>query len=182
MTRFDRVLQRIRARKVAQYIKRGARVLDVGCADGELLRTVPWIGSYVGIDPDAPYAATGGAKFLRTTFPTPLLSGEDRFDVITGLAVLEHIPTEAQPNFARACARHLVPGGCLVMTVPSSLVDPILEVLIRMRLLDGMETEQHYGFDPNQTPSMFEPHGLRLRRHQRFELGLNHLFAFERVS
>jgi 2-polyprenyl-3-methyl-5-hydroxy-6-metoxy-1,4-benzoquinol methylase len=177
----DRTLQRLRIRQVAPWIERGARVLDIGCADGALLRAVPRIGSYVGIDPDAPADAPEmHARYLRGAFPHAALADEAGFDAVTALAVLEHVPALAQPRFAREVARLLRPGGNLLVTVPHPWVDPILSLLIRLGLLDGMETEAHYGFDPSRAGTLFREHGLSLVKHARFELGLNHLFVFRR--
>jgi SAM-dependent methyltransferase len=183
MKKLDRLLQHMRVRKVLPLIAPGARVLDIGCADGVLYRNGPRLGRYVGVDPDAPSdGPRDGATFVRGTFPSAALGPEDRFDVITLLAVLEHVPIGAQPAFAGACAAHLVPGGVLAITVPSAAVDRILDVLKALRALDGMETGQHYGFDPATTPAVFLPHGFRLERHETFELGLNHLYVLRRTS
>ena len=47
--------------------------------------------------------------------------------MITMLAVLEHVPEDAQAELAAACERILKPGGRVVITVPSPQVDTILE-------------------------------------------------------
>jgi SAM-dependent methyltransferase len=178
----DRQLQLARVRMVRPYLGSGGRrVLDVGCADGALFRLTGGFDRYVGIDPDAPIAAPApNARFIRDVFPSAQLDRSDRFDVIVITAVLEHIPRASQPAFAQACADHVVSGGFLAITVPSPAVDSMLSVLKRVALLDGMKEDEHYGFDPAVTPSLFEPCGFRLERHRRFELGLNHLFVFER--
>ena len=181
MKALDRALQWIRVSKVQPYIPAGARVLDVGCADGALYRSIGQLGRYVGVDPDAPSTTFGpNVTFIKDVFPTSQLDPDERFDVIAATAVLEHVPTDAQTAFAQACARHVVPGGWLAITVPAPVVDSILDALKKVSVLDGMKDEQHYGFDPAVTPSIFEPHGFRLERHSRFELGLNHLFVFRR--
>jgi 2-polyprenyl-3-methyl-5-hydroxy-6-metoxy-1,4-benzoquinol methylase len=180
MKHFDRMLQLLRVQRVRPYIKPGARVLDIGCADGALYRSVARLDHYVGIDPDAPTCSTSAnVRFIRGTFPTAALDPHEQFDVIAALAVLEHVPRDAHTEFARACAQHMAPGGYLAITVPSPIVDPIISALKSVGLLDGMREDQHYGYDPRTTPSIFERHGLRLDRHARFELGLNHLFVFQ---
>jgi SAM-dependent methyltransferase len=182
MKPLDRVLQRIRLRIVSAYIKPGSRLLDIGCADGVLYHEVGPLDEYVGVDPDAPASVPWpNARFICDTFPTSRLGSSERFDAITALAVLEHVPPDVQPRFAQACAQLVVPGGCVALTVPSPIVDSILKLLKSTFLLDGMRDDQHYGFDPASTRALFEPCGFRMEGHRRFELGLNHLFVFRRL-
>jgi len=183
MKPLDRTLQRVRINKITPYIRPRARVLDIGCADGALFERVTDARVYVGIDPEAPSSPlAGNVRFIQAIFPTPLLASDEQFDVIAALAVLEHVPACDQAVFAHACARHTALGGLLAISVPSPIVDRILRVLKSARLLDGMCEEQHYGFAPQQTPSIFGPHGFQLLSHRRFELGLNHLFVLQRTA
>ena len=178
----DRVLQKWRIGMVRPHVRTGARVLDIGSAhDGQLFLQVPGIGAFVGIDPDieANHDIASNARLLRGHFPQALESGEP-FDVITMLAVLEHVPPPEQKVLAANCARHLVPGGKVILTVPSPAVDAILAMLRFVGLVDGMTLEQHYGFKPSQARRVFEDAGLRMVHHRRFQTGLNNLFVFEK--
>ena len=103
-------------------------------------------------------------------------------DVITMLAVLEHIPADGQAELAAACHEILNPGGRVVVTVPSPRVDTILDVLGRLRVIDGMSLEEHYGFEPEDTLRVFGPPAFRLAESSRFQLGLNNLFVFEKPA
>ncbi len=174
MTPLDRALQRIRERVALRYIPRGARLLDVGCANGSLLRAATArIREGVGIDPDAP---EGDPRLQRGRFPDDLrVSGT--FDVITMLAFLEHVPDADRPRVVEACRHLLRPGGQVVVTVPAPIVDRIIDVLRALRLLHGMDTEAHHGYRHQDTPRHFA--GFRLRHHESFELGLNHLYVLE---
>ena len=78
------------------------------------------------------------------------------------LAVLEHIPPHEQPGLAAACARHLKPGGYVIITVPNPIVDRILSWLKFLKLIDGMSLEEHYGFEPSLVPGLFGVAGMRL--------------------
>ena len=179
----DRVLQRWRNAKARPYIAPGARVLDIGCADGALFQQFhSLIGEGVGIDPALDHAVDGeNYRLLPGWFPDDL-PDERRFDVITMLAVLEHVPASYQARWAAACARLLADGGHLVITVPSPSADGILRALQSLRLIDGMSLEQHYGFDPRTAPSTFCVDGLALVKFEQFQLGFNNLLVFEQTA
>ena len=186
MTGLDRFIQRLRIREAARYLRPGMRVLDIGCADGALADQVPGL-DYVGLDPALPpslatHGLTGvGRRLVRGHFPDDVPAGPP-FDAITLLAVLEHLDDGEQARLARGCADKLRPGGLLIVTVPAPIVDRILDVLMFLRLVDGMATEEHHGFDVARTPSVFGQAGLVCTVQRRFELGLNHLFVFENRS
>ncbi len=181
MKAFDHWLQRQRIAKAAPWIPHGSRVLDIGCADGALFHQLgDRIRAGVGIDSDlAQRTVHERYELIPGTFPEALAQCEP-FDTITLLAVLEHVPLERQADLARACARQLAPGGHLVITAPGPLVDPVLDALKFLRVIDGMALEEHYGFEPSDTPKIFEAHGFELVKARRFQLGLNHLFVFRR--
>ena len=183
MKALDRLLQRWRIGKAAPFIEEDARVLDVGCSRGELfIQYGDRIGSGLGIDDDLETPLkTDRYELIRGSFPETL-NGEtrERFSVITMLAVLEHIPEDRQAIVARGCAEHLKPGGYLVVTTPAPAVDHILDGLKFLRLIDGMSLHEHYGFQPRDTPEIFTGHGLTLVEASTFQLGLNHLFVFQK--
>ena len=181
MTALDRVLQRWRFSKVRPYLTRQARVLDIGSADGALYRYYPQMAAFVGVDPDAAATCRLGpnGRLLRGRFPDAL-DADTSFDVISLLAVLEHVPPTGQTALAKACARHLSPGGVVVVTVPSPVVDTLLAVLLKLRLIHGMAVEQHYGFEAPVTVGLFTAPGLRLVKARRFQFGVNNLFVFQK--
>jgi 2-polyprenyl-3-methyl-5-hydroxy-6-metoxy-1,4-benzoquinol methylase len=168
---------------VRPYVRPGAAVLDVGCHDGALFRTLSGRLSHgVGIDPMLALSETQGRfRFIAGTFPANVDGGE-RFDVLTLLAILEHIEPEELLGWREACERLVVPGGFVVATVPSPLVDSMLEVLTRFRLVSGMSIEEHHGFDPSNVPSLFADGSMELTVRRRFELGMNNLFVFRRFD
>ena len=177
------MLQRWRIAVAAPWIPDGARVLDVGCADGALFTVLRGkIGGGVGLDPNAPLSAVhDGVRYIRGTFPADAPTDPaDRFDAITMLAVIEHLPEASHPAVADAAARLLREGGRLIATVPEPAVDRIVQLLQRLGLAEGMELHEHHGFEAARTRAIFEPAGFRLLRHRRFQLGLNNLFVFER--
>lgn len=178
MTRLDRFIQRWRIRRASRFISDSARVLDIGCDDGALFRTLTFLRDGIGVDPDLQTnISLENANLIAGFFPADL---PDRrgFNVITMLAVLEHIPTSEQASLAGNCFQCLEPGGQLIITVPSPLVDKILAVLKSLGLVHGMKTDQHYGYDVKLTPGLFKSAGFALVQSKRFQLGLNNLFVF----
>jgi SAM-dependent methyltransferase len=179
--RLDRLLQRWRIEKARRYVPPGATVLDVGCADGALFERLDGrIAGGVGIDPELPRDVQRPRyRLIAGRFPDDVPPG-DGYDAITMLAVLEHVPRDEQQGVASACARLLRPGGRVILSVPRPVVDRILRVLIALRLVDGMALDQHHGFDPADTATVFAPPVWEPLARRRFQLGLNTLFVFER--
>jgi 2-polyprenyl-3-methyl-5-hydroxy-6-metoxy-1,4-benzoquinol methylase len=177
----DRFLQSWRIRKARPYIAQGARVLDIGSVDGVLFdRLRGRIAGGMGIDPTLKANANlNGIPLIAGYFPQDMPAAEP-FDAITMLAVLEHFPTDQYDVLRSGCARFLKPGGKLIITVPSPLVDHILVVLKTLRLIDGMSLEEHHGYEVDHTDKIFPEPDFRLVRRAHFQLGLNNLFVFER--
>ncbi|HEY4245352.1 MAG TPA: class I SAM-dependent methyltransferase [Lacunisphaera sp.] len=183
MKQLDRFIQRWRMRQAVRFIPGNARVIDIGAHEGELFKALG--GKLVcgfGVEP-LRQAVLEATNFVIVPgfFPAarPVNGG---WNAITMLAVLEHIPTAAQPALADACRELLAPGGRVIITVPSKAVDHILAVLRWLRLIDGMSLEEHYGFEPADTEKIFGLPGFRLIHRSKFQLGLNHLYVFERTE
>ncbi len=178
----DRLLQRWRIAKARPWVPPQARVLDVGCHEGEFFRSLPGLAPSLGLEPNLKVSVTDPRhQFLAGSFPHPELRAAD-FDAIVMLAVIEHFPPARLAEVRDECHRLLRPGGRLIVTAPAPLVDKILVWLVRFGLIDGMDLHQHYGFEPSQLPHLFGPPLFRLLHHARFQLGLNHLLVFQKQN
>ena len=121
--RVDRIKDRISA-----YVRRGDRVLDVGCGTGTLaLRCLARGASVVGLDISDHMLANARQRADRAGFGSRLTlvrdsvtqlgrHFEDRtFDVITCTLVLGEFPREYLEQILGACGRMLAPGGRLLI-------------------------------------------------------------------
>jgi SAM-dependent methyltransferase len=177
----DYLIQLWRMRVAARWIPPGSRILDIGCHQGEFLS---WLGNKitasVGFDPLCRETMNaGGHRFYNQYFDENLPFASGSFDIISLLATIEHINDKSL--IARESARLLRHGGRVIITVPSPLVDKILDVLIRIHIVDGMSLEEHHGFLPDDLSGIFIPAGFRLKKRQKFQFGLNNLYIFERL-
>lgn len=126
--------------------------------------------------------AGGRWKHIQADLHSPLPLPASAFDHVVMLAVLEHLP---QPEpVLRETHRILVPGGSLILTWPSALVDPILAVLRVGHLISHeMESDEHQKRIPVRVlRRMLEGIGFSGFVHRYFEFGLNHLLVATRAS
>lgn len=98
-----------------------ATLLDVGCGDGRLLSLlVDLVPQCHGVDLSA-----SAVRFARAFVPRADIAEKDaaqldlRFDVVTAIEVLEHVPDEAVPRFFRTLADRCQPDGTVIVSVPT---------------------------------------------------------------
>jgi ubiquinone/menaquinone biosynthesis C-methylase UbiE len=171
------ILRSLRVRRVLPYLQGhpNCRLLDIGCGwDARFLRAVePYVGTGLGVDWKAPCVAEGKIRTERLNLEERLPYADSSFEVITMLAVLEHL---AQPEaILREVRRVLVPGGSLVLTVPSKVARPVLEFLaFRLGWVNPDEIADHKRyFDREDLVALLEETGLRLAEHRYFQLRMN---------
>ncbi len=182
MRYIDRLLQRWRMRKALNWLPPEVRLIDIGAHEGELFEAA---GSRLkegfGIEPLIRVRRQTDRYVVEPGLFPEICPTEGGWDAVTMLAVFEHIPPAAQTVVVDACHNLLRAGGRVIITVPSPAVDHVLGVLKWLRLIDGMSLEEHYGFEPKDLDAIFAPPGFRRLHHERFQLGLNHLFVFEKT-
>jgi SAM-dependent methyltransferase len=116
---------RSRATLVREYVRPEprARVLDVGCGPGELVR---YLGEaeYVGVDASEAYVEEARRRFgdraaFRVGDATRLDVDLRGFDLVLGFGLVHHLDDEEACAFWAGASRALAPGGRVVAVDPT---------------------------------------------------------------
>lgn len=154
-------------------------MLDIGSGDGNFLRFLDGhLQSTVGIDSHLTQSVDFGRCRLVPGFFPHDYEADITFDVITMMAVAEHIPMEVYPDVEAACWKYLKPGGQMIITVQHPRVEGLLDLLKSLRIVEGFSMHEHYGFNPNCLPEIFN--GWKLIKREQWGFGCNNLFIFQR--
>lgn len=101
------------------------RLLDVGCGAGHLIDGLLRFDRLALSGVDITDSVIGKLKnrypsvsFASINYAEPQPELKERFDLITAVEILEHIPYSSQSVFIHNLSRSLVPGGRLMLTTP----------------------------------------------------------------
>lgn len=170
------LLRWMRLRRVMPHIPQKSVVLDIGC--GRKAAFLKALSSHIeqgfGVDFKVENAQFDNITTTQLVLDTHLPFENSSFDVVTMLAVLEHIENERQ--ILQEIHRVLVPGGKLVITVPSVWSQPVLEFLAyRLKIVSEAEIRDHKRYYNRQKlkKALVEITGFQDFHHQYFQLGMN---------
>ena len=104
-----------------KYIKNNSHILDVGCGNGRLLKSLPRKINYTGIDVSNKLIKIAKQSFTGAIFKTGdilnLKLNKNSFNIVLAIAVLNHVPSEKlRIQAVKEIYRVLKPGGYLLMT------------------------------------------------------------------
>jgi ubiquinone/menaquinone biosynthesis C-methylase UbiE len=174
-TAFDRFVAWRRFRAAAPHIRDRSIVCDLGCGAGApfLHHIESRLISGTGLDEHVGQSPRDNISLVRADITASLPLESAQFDHVCMLAVLEHL-TESARVLAEA-HRILRPNGTLILTWPSPAVDPILEVLTRLKLVNNeLGFGQHQPRIPTEKlKEMLRGIGFTRFENGRFEMGLN---------
>ena len=145
-------LARLRAAQADRLIPpdaRSGRLLDIGCGAFPLFLSQTRFAEKFGIDKQfltgVPTTMPAGiqARGFDAHAGTPLPFDDGFFDVVTMLAVFEHIGRSEVIALLSQVHRVLRPKGVLILTTPSPLAAPVLKVLTWLGGVSREEIEEH---------------------------------------
>jgi 2-polyprenyl-3-methyl-5-hydroxy-6-metoxy-1,4-benzoquinol methylase len=178
--------------RVIDAVPPGSVVLDAGCGDGLLLGLLATFGRvHEGLGFDASAAAIRNARRMRAHLPpsarvaferrdagAPWPAG--RYDVVTLVDLLHHVPPAAQRAVLQEAARRVAPGGLLVC---KDMADAPRWRALVSHLHDLLVARQRIHLVPfGVVRDVLEQCGLVLERHERIATGpyLHELGVFRR--
>ena len=104
----------------------------------------------IGVNPilKRPVELSETCRLVPGYFPQDFVGFGDPFDVITLLAVVEHVSRGKRIAVANAYWNVLTPEGQMVITGPHPSVNRIVEMLKSLWIIMGLSLEEHHGFHP----------------------------------
>ena len=178
------LLARQRANKANSFIskeQRKGRVLDIGCGSYPYFLTSIDFKEKYGIDPALTSTKIENIVLKKNDITKNKLSFKDNyFNVVTMLAVFEHIEQDKLPEVIHEIKRVLKKDGIFIITTPAPWADKLLHSMARFRLISSEEIHEHKHNHPKEkiegilTASGFEKKKIRSGF---FELFMNMWFT-----
>lgn len=170
------ILRRMRLQRVIRHIPKKSILLDIGCGTkAAFLKAIsPHIHQGYGVDFKVPDSQFGNIQTTQIKLDNRLPFADSTFDVVTMLAVLEHIAYEQE--ILQEIHRVLVPDGKLILTVPSIWSQPVLEFLAyRLKIVSEAEIRDHKRYYNRQKLKrvLVDVAGFKEFQHQYFQLWMN---------
>jgi SAM-dependent methyltransferase len=173
------VVHALRYREVESHLRPCDTMADLGCGREYhfLKRNSRLAKRCWGLDVDAADGNLGNITIRRADITQPLPLAADSVDLVTCLAVLEHI--ENPLPVLSECRRILRAGGRLILTTPSERGIYLHEVFRRLGLVRDVEEGEHKDFSMSKErlAEWVRQAGFEVETAYSFELGLNLLIT-----
>src|SRR5687768_15492977 len=148
----------------------GKAALDVGCGAGLLCEPLARLGAEVtGVDAAPANVEAAALHAERAGFDIRYIAGElaalglGEFDLVTCLEVLEHVAD--RPAFVAGLARHLAPGGLMVLSTPNRTPQSRLLLVGAAEALGAVPRGTHHWDDfatPDELRALLAETGLAM--------------------
>jgi SAM-dependent methyltransferase len=176
-------LAKQRARRADSLIAEGfraGRILDIGCGSYPAFLMTTKFAERHGLDrlPLAGVQPRPGVRLVEHDIAndTGLPFEDGFFDVVTMLAVFEHLETSTLSRLLLEVRRVLRPGGVYVMTTPTRWTERLLKAMASLGLVSHEEVGEHKAqYSRREVASLLLSAGFNRShiRHGTFELGMN---------
>jgi SAM-dependent methyltransferase len=142
------LLARLRAREANRLIPdrlRRGRILDIGCGSNPYFLAHTSFKAKFAIDqlPASPAMENIAFHSLDLNLDPRLPFEDSFFDVVTMLAVVEHLDPARLVELFRECRRVLTPDGIIALTTPAAWAHRLLRLMAGMRLVSKEEIDEH---------------------------------------
>ena len=170
-------LSRQRGKMVDRLIPAASRIgrlLDLGCGEHSRFLMATDFAEKYGLDRivgenghvSYPDAVTRLDCDIETTDRLPFDDGY--FDVMTMLAVFEHIEPERLVALVGDIRRVLRPGGVYILTTPAAWTDKLLRIMAKLKVVNPVLFAEHKdAYSPAKISSILQRGGFS-REHMRF--------------
>jgi len=179
-------LAKKRSAKANSLIKdfhRKGRILDIGCGSYPyFLMTVDFKEKY-GVDPVLDMSKIKNGKVILKKLDVTeqkLPFADNNFDVITMLAVFEHIDENKLKFILSEIKRVLKKEGILIITTPAPWSDRVLHFMARVGLISKEEMEEHkHNYDSKAIRNILVESGFKKEKIKKgfFEIYMNMWFV-----
>lgn len=174
MISIEPILQQLRIGKIKPHVPLGGTLVDIGCDEPPTLLKLyqDKMQKCIGLDIVAKPRKDGNLEIKQADLQKKLPLGDRTADVITMLAVLEHMNHPLE--MVTEAYRILKPNGVFLVTVPSPTNKPLLELLAILRLVRPEMIHQHQNyFTHEKLHQLFKLAGFSQVSVTSFELGFN---------
>ncbi|MFA5104212.1 MAG: class I SAM-dependent methyltransferase [Candidatus Margulisiibacteriota bacterium] len=184
-TRGNGLLENLLAKKRAEVAKSlipqrllNGRLLDIGCG------SYPYFLSKINFTEKFALDKEDTRRFHDIKYFNADLNNIEKlpfndefFDVVTALAVMEHLDPSILPKTVKEVRRILKKKGLFILTTPAGWTDRLLNFLAKINLVSKQEISEHKSlFNSSELKTLLTKAGFRNVRTGNFELFMN-LFA-----
>lgn len=160
---------------------RKGRILDIGCGAYPLFLLSTDFAEKYGIEKIGQKNILNNNEIILVNCDIEkddvLPFDDDYFDVVTMLAVFEHIAPDRLVSVIREIHRVLKTGGMYIMTTPAVWTDSILRFMAKLKLVSSVEIAEHKdSYSHSKISSILEKAGF-----SKYELQLGYFEAFMNV-
>jgi len=132
---------------IPEHLREG-KILDIGCGTTPFFLMNTKFQEKFGLDPVLvnPEVKEGvSLKRFDIENDRTLPFEANFFDVVTMLAVFEHIDIDVLPTTLNEIRRVLKPGGVYILTTPCPWSDKLLRTMAKLNLVSKEEINEHKG-------------------------------------